>query len=54
MIPDLGRYAVTVLTAYGVALALIAGLVGVSLWQARRAARALESQKRSRRRADGV
>ena len=46
--PDLGRYAFTVLTAYGVTLALLAALVGVSLWQARRAARALARQEAAR------
>ena len=30
MWPDLGRYAATVLLAYGVTLALIAALIGVS------------------------
>ena len=54
MIPDLGRYAATVLAAYGVTLALIAGLIGVSLWQARRAARALDRQETARRSADGL
>jgi heme exporter protein D len=34
MMPDLGRYTATVLGAYGVTLALIAGLVVVSLWRA--------------------
>ena len=41
MIPDLGRYAATVLAAYGVTLALLAGLVGVSLWRAARVRRRL-------------
>jgi heme exporter protein D len=34
MMPDLDRYAGTVLGAYGVALTLIAGLIIVSLWRA--------------------
>ena len=41
MIPELGRYAGTVLGAYGVTLALIGGLVGTSLWRAARTRRLL-------------
>jgi heme exporter protein D len=41
MIPELGRYVLTVLAAYGVTLALIAGLVGASLWRAARVRRRL-------------
>ncbi|SFE17798.1 heme exporter protein CcmD [Roseivivax sediminis] len=41
MMPDLGKYAVTVLSAYGVSLVLIAALVGASLWRARRVRAAL-------------
>ncbi|SFA73746.1 heme exporter protein D [Poseidonocella pacifica] len=37
MMPDLGKYADAVLSAYGVSLALIFGLVALSLWQSRRA-----------------
>ncbi|CAG0911505.1 unnamed protein product, partial [Cyprideis torosa] len=36
MIPDLGKYAAYVLSAYGVSLALIVALVWVSVWRARR------------------
>ena len=36
MIPDLGKYAVTVLSAYGATLILLGGLVW---WSLRRAAR---------------
>jgi heme exporter protein D len=39
---ELGEYAAYVLWAYGLSLALIAGLVGVSLWQAAHARRALD------------
>ena len=35
--PDLGAYAAEVLSAYAVTLALLVLLVGVSVWQARRA-----------------
>ena len=36
MMPDLGKYAVEVLSSYAAGLALLAVLVGLSLWQARR------------------
>jgi heme exporter protein D len=42
MMPELGRYAVTVLGAYGVTLALLGGLIGASLWRNIRVRRALE------------
>ncbi len=43
---ELGKYAGTVLSAYGVALALLLGLVALSLWQSARVRRALEAQER--------
>ena len=50
LMPDLGAYAVEVLSAYAVTLALLGGLVGVSVWQARRArARLGEVERRGRR-----
>ena len=36
MIPDLGKYADTVLSAYGVTFLLLGGIIGLSLWRARR------------------
>ncbi|MFQ6552794.1 heme exporter protein CcmD [Aestuariibius insulae] len=39
--PDLGKYAAEVLLAYGVSLALLALVIGVSWWRARRVRRAL-------------
>lgn len=42
---DLGKYAGTVLSAYGVTLALLLGLVALSLWQSARVRRALEAQE---------
>ena len=36
MIPDLGKYTATVLSAYGATLVLLAVLVGISWVQARR------------------
>lgn len=41
MIPDLGKYATAVLSSYAATLVLLAGLVLVTLWQARRVKRAL-------------
>lgn len=43
MMPDLGKYAGTVLGAYGAALALLVLLVVVTLWQGQRVKRALEA-----------
>lgn len=43
--PDLGKYEAPVLGAWAIALALILGLVAVSLWQSARARRALEAQE---------
>lgn len=47
MMPDLGKYAVSVLGAYGATLGLIGLLVAVSLWQGARAKRALAALERS-------
>lgn len=52
--PDLGPYAGTVLGAYAVTLALLAVLVGLSLWRAARVARALAAAEAARRRGDGI
>jgi heme exporter protein D len=55
MMPELGRYALTVLAAYGVTIALLAGLVAVSLWRAARIRRRLailEARHLHSRRAD--
>lgn len=41
MMPDLGRYATEVLSAYAVSLLLLAGLVALSWWQGARTRRAL-------------
>ncbi len=38
---DLGQYAVPVLSAYAVTIALLVALVAGSIWRARRVARAL-------------
>lgn len=42
----LGKYAVTVLAAYGVTLALLVALVALTLWQGARTRRALDAQER--------
>ncbi|WP_103333355.1 heme exporter protein CcmD [Pseudotabrizicola formosa] len=41
MIPDLGRYAVAVLSSYGATLALVAAVIALTLWQGRRVKRQL-------------
>ena len=38
---ELGRYAVPVLSAWGISLLLLGGIVALSLWQSARARRAL-------------
>ena len=42
MMPELGKYAGTVLGAYGAALVLLVALVTLTIWQGRRVRRALE------------
>jgi heme exporter protein D len=49
MMPDLGKYAVEVLAAWGASLALLAVLVALSLWRARAVRRALEAAEARRR-----
>lgn len=44
--PDLGKYAFTVLASYGATLGLLAGIVLVSLWSARRSKAKLEALER--------
>ena len=45
MMPDLGKYAGAVLSAYGVTLVLLAAIVGLSWWRAARVRRALAAQE---------
>ena len=47
--PDLGAYAAEVLSAYAVTGVLLAGILGLSLWQARRASARLAEMERRRR-----
>jgi len=49
MIPDLGKYATTVLSAYGISLALLAIIVALSLWQSRRMKRMLDAAEARRK-----
>lgn len=53
MIPDLGKYAVPVLTAYGVSLGLIFGIVGLTLWRGARVRRQLREVEERQGRRDG-
>ena len=48
MIPDLGRYAVHVLSAYGVTLAVLGGLAWASVSRWQRLRRDVEQQERRR------
>ncbi len=46
--PDLGAYAVEVLSAYAGTLLLLAALVGASIWKARRVLRQLRDAEARR------
>lgn len=43
--PDLGKYAGTVLSGYAVAIILIVALLAVTLWNSARVRRALKAQE---------
>ncbi|WP_299751843.1 heme exporter protein CcmD [uncultured Boseongicola sp.] len=49
MMPDLGTYAVEVSLAYGVSIALLVGVVALSVVQARRIKRALDEAEARRK-----
>ena len=51
--PDLGKYAVEVLSAYGVSLGLLALLLGVTLMRGRRARAALREAEQDEVPRDG-
>lgn len=53
MMPDLGRYAFEVALAYGVSLALIAGIVVLSVLRARRVAADLDAAEGRRQAREG-
>jgi heme exporter protein D len=49
MMPDLGKYALTVASAYGASFTLLLALVGWTLWRGVRVKRALdEAEARAR------
>ena len=48
MIPDLGKYAVEVLSAYGVSIVLLLGLTGLSVRRFRRARAEMERVEKGR------
>tara|TARA_R110002095_G_scaffold191712_1_gene169392 strand:+ start:1302 stop:1460 length:159 start_codon:yes stop_codon:yes gene_type:complete len=50
MMPDLGKYAVEVVSAYGVSLALLGALIGLSLWRGRAARATLDAAERESKR----
>ncbi|KFI32124.1 hemagglutination activity protein [Haematobacter massiliensis] len=49
MMPDLGKYAVSVLSAYGVTFLLLAGTVALTLLRGARVKRRLEEAEERRR-----
>lgn len=53
MMPDLGNYAVAVLGSYLATALLVAGLVGLSLWQSARMKRALAEVEERQGKSDG-
>jgi len=54
MMPELGKYAVAVLSSYGASLLLLAGIVALSVWQGKRVKRQLaEVEARAGERQDG-
>lgn len=50
--PELGKYAETVLSAYAVSILLIAVLVGVSIWRGHRVKAQLDRVERKAKRND--
>ena len=51
--PDLGKYAASVLGSYAMTAVLILGLVGLSLWQSSRMKRALAEVEARQGKNDG-
>ncbi len=47
--PDLGKYADAVLSAYAVSLLLLVGIVALSLWRSRRVKAELETLEEERK-----
>lgn len=46
MMPELGKYAVAVMSAYGVTVVLLVAIIGLSLWRSARVKHALEAQEK--------
>lgn len=53
MMPDLGKYAVEVLSAYAVTIVLIVALIGVSLYRARQVRASLREVEARQEKRDG-
>ena len=53
MMPDLGKYAVAVLGSYAATIALLAGLVALTLWQRARARKLLDEVEARVGKSDG-
>ena len=52
MIPDLGKYAMPVLTAYGATIGLLCAIVALSLWRGARVRRMLRQVEQRQGRTD--
>ena len=50
MMPDLGKYGDTVLSAYAASILLLAALVALSLWRGRRLRREMQDMEQRMRR----
>ena len=50
MMPDLGKYTDTVLSAYAASILLLAALVALSLWRGRRLRREMQEMEERMRR----
>lgn len=53
MMPDLGRYAVAVLSSYGASLALLLAIVALTLWRGRRVKQQLDEVEARQEKRDG-
>jgi heme exporter protein D len=53
MMPDLGKYAVAVLSSYGASIALVVAVVALTLWQGRRVKRQLDEVEARQGKTDG-
>ena len=53
MMPDLGKYAVAVLSSYGASIALVVAVVALTLWQGRRVKRQLDEVETRQGKTDG-